>query len=109
MAMKRGKSVNRLANLALTQRVFDHVVIWGEAHLHQIFRSYASYYNPSIFEQGCAGFSVGSAGRCHQFTRHLGRTPSSVRSGLGFRYTQPDEHHAQPSLGGYVETAQGIS
>src|SRR5216684_6839557 len=44
--------------------------------------------NASILEQGCAGFSPGSANRCDHFTRHPGRTSSPLRAGLGFRYTQ---------------------
>src|SRR6202047_4627387 len=44
--------------------------------------------NASILEQGCAGFSPGSANRCDQFTRHPGRTSSPLRPRLGFRYTQ---------------------
>src|SRR6202043_1413266 len=44
--------------------------------------------NASILEQGCAGFSPGSANRCHQFTRHPGRTSSPLRPRLSCRYTQ---------------------
>src|SRR5882724_6075366 len=44
--------------------------------------------NASILEQGCAGFSPGSANRCDQFTRHPGRTSSPLRPCLSFRYTQ---------------------
>lgn len=34
------------------------------------------------------GLSSGSAIRRDKFVRHLGRTPSPLRSDLGFRYTQ---------------------
>src|ERR1700761_7897713 len=44
--------------------------------------------NASILEQGCAGFSPGSANRCDQFMRHPGRTSSPLRPSLSFRYTQ---------------------
>jgi hypothetical protein len=43
--------------------------------------------NASILEQGCAGFSLGSANRCDQFTRHPWRTSSPLRPRLSFRYT----------------------
>jgi hypothetical protein len=44
--------------------------------------------NASILEQGCAGFSPGSANRCDQFGRHFGRTSSPLRPSLSFRYIQ---------------------
>jgi PTS system mannose-specific IIA component len=44
--------------------------------------------NSSILGQGCAGLPPGSANRCDQFTRHLGRTSPPLRPCLGFRYTQ---------------------
>src|ERR1700694_2521334 len=44
--------------------------------------------NASILEQGCAGFSAGSANRCDQFTRHPWRTLPPLRPRLSFRYTQ---------------------
>jgi hypothetical protein len=44
--------------------------------------------NTSILEQGCAGFSPGSADRNHQFTRDTWWTSPSLRPGLGFWYTQ---------------------
>src|SRR5450631_3706982 len=40
--------------------------------------------NASILEQGCAGFSPGSANRCDQFTRHPGRTSSPLWTDLRF-------------------------
>src|SRR6266702_7824594 len=45
--------------------------------------------NASILEQGCAGFSPGSANRCDQLARHPGRTSPPLRPSLSFRYTQP--------------------
>src|ERR1700737_687255 len=44
--------------------------------------------NASGIEQGCACLSPGSAIRRHKFARHTGRTSSSIRSDLDFRYTQ---------------------
>jgi hypothetical protein len=43
-----------------------------------------------ILEQGCAGFSPGSANRCDQFTRHPGWTSSPLRPRLSCRYKQED-------------------
>jgi hypothetical protein len=44
--------------------------------------------NSSILGQGCAGLPPGSANRCDQFTRQLGRTSPPLHPCLGFRYTQ---------------------
>ena len=58
----------------------DHMIILGEAHLRRILKSYARYYNgsqnASVFEQGCAHLSLGTAHRCHLFTRYPWRTSS---------------------------------
>src|ERR1700682_1601056 len=43
--------------------------------------------NASILEQGCAGFSPGSANRKHQITRHPWRTSAPLRPSLSFRST----------------------
>ena len=40
--------------------------------------------NASVFEQGCASLSLGTALRCHSFTRHPGRTSSPLWSNLRF-------------------------
>ena len=48
--------------------------------------------NTSIVEQGCAGFSPGSANRCNQFTRHPGRTSLPLWPCLSFRYRQGSSH-----------------
>src|SRR5215468_1679270 len=47
------------------------------------------HQDPSITGQGCAGFSPGSADREHQIVPHPRGTPSPLRPGLNFRYTQP--------------------
>src|SRR5580704_9451278 len=54
--------------------------------------------NTSIVEQGCAGFSPGSANRCDQFTRHPGRTSLLPWPCLSCRYT-----HATPELHDWPE------
>src|ERR1700680_2671246 len=54
--------------------------------------------NASILEQGCAGFSPGSANRCDQFTRHPWRTSSPLRPSLSFRYTQVTESVVLPAF-----------
>src|SRR6202051_1197827 len=49
-----------------------------------------SRQNAPILEQGCAGFSPGSANRCDQVTRYPGRTSSPLRPHLSCRYTQAE-------------------
>src|SRR5215475_12554339 len=46
------------------------------------------HQDPSITGQGCAGFSPGSADREHQIVPDPGQTPSPLRPGVNFRYTQ---------------------
>src|ERR1700759_1782124 len=75
---------------SIRRECVDHIIVLGEAHLRRILKSYAVYYNcvrtTSIPEQGCANFSPGSANRCDQFTRYLGRTSSPLRPRLSCRY-----------------------
>jgi hypothetical protein len=53
-------------------------------------------------DEGCAGFSPGSASRCDQFTRHPGRTSSPLRPCLSFRYTHRRRAgHDRPSAQDY--------
>jgi transposase InsO family protein len=68
----------------------DHIIVFSEAHLRRILRSYACYYNGIRTHRSLDkdDLSPGSADRCHKFTRSFGRTSSPLRSGLGFRYTQ---------------------
>jgi transposase InsO family protein len=42
----------------------DHIIVLGEAHLRRILKSCAKYYN-RVRTHRCAGFSPGSANRCH--------------------------------------------
>jgi transposase InsO family protein len=60
----------------------DHMIVLAEAHLSRILKSYARLLqrsqNASVFEQGCASLSLGTARRCHSFTRHPWRTSSPL-------------------------------
>jgi len=61
---------------SIRRECVDDMIVLDEAHLRRILKSYADYYNgvrnASVFEQGCAGLSPGTAHRCHSFTRILG-------------------------------------
>jgi hypothetical protein len=73
---------------ALIRRMSMENPLWGAPRIHG--RLLQLHQNASILEQGCAGFSPGSAKRCDQFTRHPGRTSSPLRPRLSFWYTQVD-------------------
>src|ERR1700738_2243377 len=62
----------------------------GPHHLlgRDAFASGPEILNASILEQGCPGFSPGSANRKHQITRHPWRTSPPLRPSLSFWYTQ---------------------
>ena len=62
--------------------------------------------NASVIEQGCACLSPGSAIRRHKFARDIGRTSSSIRSDLDFRYTQVCQfgHRGCAAFGGHLAT-----
>ena len=76
---------------SIRRECLDHVIVLGEAHLRRILKSYARYYNGvrthRSLNKDAPDLSPGSAIRCHQFARHLGRTSPSLRAGLIFRYT----------------------
>jgi hypothetical protein len=60
---------------SIRRECVDQIIVLGVAHLRQILRSYARYYNgirthSPVIEQGCAELSPGSADWCHQFARH---------------------------------------
>jgi transposase InsO family protein len=61
---------------SIRRECVDHMIVLGEMHLRRVLKSYGRLLqlrpNASILEQGCAGFSPGSANRCDQFTRHPG-------------------------------------
>ncbi len=77
---------------SIRRECLDHIVVFGEAHLRRILRSYACYYNDvrthRSLDKRCAGLSPGSADWNHKFTPDTRRTSSSLRPRLGFRYTQ---------------------
>src|SRR5260370_9868506 len=66
--------------------------LWGAPRVHgELLKLGFSVAQSSVakyIEQGCACLSPGSANRRHNFARHTGRTSSSIRSDLDFRYTQ---------------------
>ena len=71
----------------------DHFVVLGEAHLRPNPPSLCSLLqrnqNAPVIGQRCAGLSPGSADpELSVHTRSLAETPSPLRPGLGFRYTQ---------------------
>jgi len=76
---------------SIRRECLDHIIVLGEEHLRRILKNYADYYNGvrthRFIEQGCAYLSPGSAIWRHKFARHTGRTSSSIRSDLDFRYT----------------------
>jgi hypothetical protein len=65
--------------------------------------------NASVIEQGCACLSPGSAIRRHKFARHTGRTSSSIRSDLDFRYTQDLRWRAKVPARQIRMTSQEVS
>src|SRR6266481_7525054 len=75
---------------SIRRECLDHIIVLGEEHLRRILKNYADYYNGVRTHRslkGCASLSPGSAIRRHKFARHTGRTSSSIRSDLDFRYT----------------------
>jgi Integrase core domain len=69
----------------------DYIIVLGEMHLRRVMKSYADYYNCFRTHRSLnkmRRFLARSANRCDQFTRHPGRTSSTLRLSLGFRYTQ---------------------
>ena len=87
---------------SIRRECVDHIIVLGEAHLRRIqilCQILQSCPNASIPDQGCAGFSPGSANRCDQFTRHPGQTSSSLRPCLSFRYTQDMMRFSAASAG----------
>lgn len=81
--------VDRLIG-SIRRECLDHVIVLSEAQLRRVLKCYADIIIASepILEQGCAGFSSGSANRKHQITRHPWRTSPPLRPSLSFRYTQ---------------------
>ena len=77
---------------SIRRECLDHLVVLSEAHLRRILQAYAGYYNKirthRSLDKGCPRVSPGSADRDHHITPDPWRASSSIRSGLGFRYTQ---------------------
>jgi Integrase core domain len=78
---------------SIRRECLDHVIVFGEAHLRRVLKSYAHYYNGlrthRSFEQECASLSLGAAHGYHKFTRCPWWTSPPLRPCLSFRYTQP--------------------
>ena len=75
---------------SIRRECVDHIIVLSEVHLRgKILRPLLQRrQNSSTLGQGCAGLPPGSANRCDQFTRQLGRTSPPLHPCLGFRYTQ---------------------
>src|SRR6266566_369391 len=71
---------------SIRRECLDHIIVLDEEHLRRILKNYADYYNGVRTHRSLN--SPGSAIRRHKFARHTGRTSSSIRSDLDFRYTQ---------------------
>jgi hypothetical protein len=59
----------------------DHMIVLDEAHLRRILKSYDRYYNGVRTHRslkGRARLSLGTAHRCHLFTRHPWRASSPL-------------------------------
>src|SRR5450755_723156 len=70
----------------------DHIIVFGEAHLRRILRSYACYYNGirthRSLGKDAQHRSPGSAGGKPKNVPHPRRTQSPLLHVLGSRYTQ---------------------
>ena len=69
---------------SIRRECLDHIVVFGEAHLRRILRSYACYYN----ESGPIDHWIKMRRFLARSSGDPGRTPSPLRPGLNFRYTQ---------------------
>jgi transposase InsO family protein len=76
---------------SIRRECLDHLVVLSEAHLRRMLQApvLQQDQNTSIIGQRCPSVSPGSADRGHHITPDPWRGSSSLRSGLGFRYTQP--------------------
>src|ERR1700732_4532463 len=77
---------------SIRRECVDHFIVFGEAHLRRILRSYARYYNDIRTHRSLGKDAPvsrpGSADRNHQLKSDPWRTSSPLRPALGFRYTQ---------------------
>jgi transposase InsO family protein len=72
---------------SIRRECVDHFIVLGEAHLRHTLRTYACYYNHIRTHWSFAPFNG-----IYQFTRDPCWTSSPLRSGLGFRHTQPADY-----------------
>jgi hypothetical protein len=73
---------------AVRRECVDHIIVLGEMHLRRVLKSCADYSNSvrthrSLQKDAPVSRPV-QRFRRHKFTRHLGRTSSSIRSDLVF-------------------------
>ena len=77
---------------SIRRECLDHIIVLGEEHLRRILRSHADYYNGvrthrSLNKDAPVSRPVQRTGVISSRVI-LGGIPSSLRSGLGFWYTQ---------------------
>ena len=73
---------------SIRRECLDHIIVFGEAHLRRTLRSYACYYNDIRTHR-----SLDKDAPVYRPVQRTGiisshATSSSLRPGLGFRYTQ---------------------
>jgi transposase InsO family protein len=78
---------------SIRRECLDHIIVFGEAHLRRILKSYADYYNSvrthrSLHKDAPISRPIHQTWN-HSFTTHPRRASPSLRPGLSFRYTQP--------------------
>jgi hypothetical protein len=72
---------------SISRECLDHIVVFGEAHLLRILRSYARYYNDVRTHRSlerCSGLSPGSAVRQHHLVSHPWADSITAMPGSGF-------------------------
>ena len=96
---------------SIRRECLDHLVVLSEAHLRRILQAYAAYYNKirthRSLDKDAPAFRPVSLDRGHHITPDPWRASSSLRSGLGFRYTQDMTLRRNPlsrSLSGAKQT-----
>jgi hypothetical protein len=99
---------------SIRRECLDHIVVFGEAHLRRILRSYARYYNDirthrSLDKDAPVSRPVQRTGSIKSFPW----TPSPLCPGLSFRYTQQWRFGPSKFVGyegmtsvGYIDTAE---
>jgi transposase InsO family protein len=68
---------------SVRRKSLDHLVVFGEAHLRDVLKAYASYYNKVrplvVTGQRCSGFSRDPEYRPHRSDTNPRRAPSPIR------------------------------